>query len=76
MLTPPPTLAHHGAYIRERNKSMKIEFKYAGIANGCAGCVYGTRNKKNFEDWCPLSKVMNVFLHGVEQAEFELNDGD
>ena len=53
-----------------------MNFKYAGIANGCAGCVYGTRIKKNFEDWCPLSKVMNVFLNGVEQAEFEVSDGD
>ena len=70
------TFAHDGAYIRERDKSMKIKFKNAGVAIGCAGCVCRTRIKKNFEARCPASKVMNFFLNGVEEAEFEIREDE
>ena len=41
--SPPPTMAHEGAYIRDENKSIKMTFKYAGIIKGCAGCIYRKR---------------------------------
>ena len=55
---------------------MKIKFKNAGVAIGCAGCVCRTRIKKNFEARCPASKVMNFFLNGVEEAEFEIREDE
>ena len=70
--TSPPTMAHDGAYIRDRNKSIKIKFKYAGIAIGCAGCTCEPRIKKNFEARCRVSKVRKIFLCGVEQAQFHV----
>ena len=68
---PPPTMAHEGAYIRGRNKSIKMTFKYAGIGKCCAGCIKGNGIKKNFEARCPVSKVINVSLSEVDQVEFD-----
>ena len=63
------TMAHEGAYIRQTNKCIKSSFKYAGIGKVRAGCINVKGIKKNFEATCPVSKVMNVFLNEVDQAE-------
>ena len=45
-------------YIRERNKSIKMIFKYGGIGKVCAGCILFRKEiYKKFEARCPLSKV-------------------